>query len=80
MSLKLSRKIFPMKTNNINLMIMKEVYLNLLITLALITYLLSLSLGNGAKTFMEGIAYGICFGGIIYFINHLKMFISKNEQ
>lgn len=59
---------------------MKEVYLNLLITLALITYLLSLSLGTGFKTFMAGIAYGICFGGIIYFINHLKMFISKNEQ
>ena len=80
MSQMLSQKIFQMKTNNINSIIMKQVYLNLLISLALITYLLSLYEGIGLKTIMSGIAYGVCFGGITYFINHLKMFISKNEQ
>lgn len=59
---------------------MKESYLNLLITIALIAYLSSLYAQGDFKSFMEGIAYGVCFGAVVYFLNHMKMFLSKNEQ
>ena len=59
---------------------MNESYLNLIITIALITYICSLYAQNDdVKSFFFGIFLGICFGSFVYFVKRFKFFTSKNE-
>lgn len=59
---------------------MKESYLNLIITIALIAYIFGIYIQNdNVNSFFTGLGYGICFGSFVYFLKRFKFFTSKNE-
>lgn len=58
----------------------KESYLNLIITIALSAMFFSFYVQNEMKSLFSGLAYGVCFGSVFYFLKRFKHFTSKNGQ